>query len=43
MKFKILDLFCGAGGFSLGMDENIKIYLDNVYTKINELKKIMYW
>ena len=22
MKFKILDLFCGAGGFSLGMDEN---------------------
>ena len=22
MEFKILDLFCGAGGFSYGMDKN---------------------
>ena len=22
MKFKVLDLFCGAGGFSYGMDKN---------------------
>ena len=22
MDFKILDLFCGAGGFSYGMDKN---------------------
>ena len=29
MNFKVLDLFCGAGGFSAGLDK-----LDNFETKV---------